>query len=302
MLTAHIHALLKYRRVYLNYVTVLFHVLRNKYPIEAILKRGNYVLLHNHSEAILVTLMESFGFKTYQIINNKIRLDGIVSKADLRTNIEFYDGVENGDLVSVFLAEHYKFLPVEGNVVIDIGANIGDSCIYFALRGARQIIALEPFPKNFEIAQRNIEVNGFKDKIIMQLAGCAAKVGYIAVDPNYNSNGNSYLREFNEGTKVPLLTLSEILRKYNISSRDVVLKIDCEGCEYQTILSSEDCTLKFFSHILIEYHDGYKNLKEKLEKCDFIVTVTTPLLEQSATSLGKKMSFAGYLYATRKKI
>ena len=34
--------------------------------------------------------------------------------------------------------------------------------------------------------------------------------------------------------------------------------------------------LKKFSHIIIEYHFGYKNLKEKLEKNGFKVSVTRP--------------------------
>jgi hypothetical protein len=54
--------------------------------------------------------------------------------------------------------------------------------------------------------------------------------------------------------------------------------MDCEGCEYDVIFSSSKETLKRFSHIQIEYHYGYKNLKEKLEKCGFSVKVTRPVI------------------------
>jgi FkbM family methyltransferase len=301
VLTSHCEALLKYRRIYKNYLLVLCCILRNKYPIEAVLRRGDNIYLHNHSEAIMVTLMEAIGYGTYEFYDNRVTLSYIVPKTNNKTKIELYDGVENGDLVNIFLHKEYKFLPVEGNTVIDIGANIGDSCIYFALNGAKQVIALEPFPKNFEMAKKNIETNHLRDIIILHQAGCAAKTGYITIDPLYRSKGNSCLREFKEGIKVPLLTLREILSKYNIRPKEVVLKIDCEGCEYQTILSSDDNTLKYFSHIQIEYHNGYKNLKEKLEKSEFIVSVTRPLLEHSTTDLDKKMCITGYLYATQKQ-
>ena len=45
-----------------------------------------------------------------------------------------------------------------------------------------------------------------------------------------------------------------------------ILKIDCEGCEYDSILHTPDIALQRFSHIQIEYHLGYRDLKEKLEK------------------------------------
>ena len=53
--------------------------------------------------------------------------------------------------------------------------------------------------------------------------------------------------------------------------------MDCEGCEYESIMATSDIILKKFSHIQIEYHSGYKNLKEKLERCGFKVSITGPV-------------------------
>jgi hypothetical protein len=39
--------------------------------------------------------------------------------------------------------------------------------------------------------------------------------------------------------------------------------MDCEGCEYDTILPSTADTLKFFSHIQVEYHQGLPESKRK---------------------------------------
>jgi hypothetical protein len=41
--------------------------------------------------------------------------------------------------------------------------------------------------------------------------------------------------------------------------------MDCEGCEYAIVLFAHKHTLKF-SHMMIEYYYGFKNLKEKIEK------------------------------------
>jgi FkbM family methyltransferase len=185
--------------------------------------------------------------------------------------------------------------------LLDIGANIGDSCVYFALRGSSRIIAIEPFPRNYELAKKNIDVNRFTDRIILLLAGCAAETGNIIVDPLYKSNGRSRLVGFKQGIKIPLLTLRDILIKNNISSGEAVLKMDCEGCEYETILSSTADTLRYFSHIELEYHRGYKNLKEKLEKCGFQVSVTRPIMKHSNSNQGKSTTYTGYLYAIKKR-
>ncbi len=47
-------------------------------------------------------------------------------------------------IYDVFDCGEYGVLDVSGKVVIDVGASIGDSAIYFALKGARKVIAIEP--------------------------------------------------------------------------------------------------------------------------------------------------------------
>jgi FkbM family methyltransferase len=301
MLIPHIRAALSYQRIYKNYMEVIMHVLRNEYPIEAIYRNGVSRQFHNRSEIYLATRLTAIGTNDYEISDDNVKISSIEFEKNNKTKLELYDAVSNGDLLGVFFNKIYDFLPVDGKTVIDIGANIGDSCIYFALRRASKIVAIEPFPRSYKSAEKNIEVNGFTNKITLQLAGCNGSRGEINVDPFYESKGHSPLIDFKQGIKIPLLTLRDILIQNNVLRGDAVLKMDCEGCEYDTILSSSGDTLGFFSHIQLEYHRGYKNLKEKLEKCGFRVSVTKPLLEKSSTSEGKKKVYTGYLYAIKEQ-
>jgi ribosomal protein L11 methylase PrmA len=69
--------------------------------------------------------------------------------------IKLYGAKNNGDAyIDVFLKQEYQFLPVKDRTVIDIGANVGDSSIYFALRGADKVIALEPLPTSYKMAKK----------------------------------------------------------------------------------------------------------------------------------------------------
>lgn len=72
-----------------------------------------------------------------------------------------------------------------------------------------------------------------------------------------------------------------------------MLKMDCEGGENDSILSASEDTLRNFSHIMVEYHYWYKNLKRKLEKGSFNVSVT----RLYAVGISMQNQRVGYIYA-----
>lgn len=87
--------------------------------------------------------------------------------------LKFYGGVSNADSIKCFIDKEYDFLPVKDRAVIDIGANIGDSCIYFILKGAKSVLAIEPNGNLYNFAKKNININGFSDKIKIIRAACS---------------------------------------------------------------------------------------------------------------------------------
>jgi FkbM family methyltransferase len=266
------------------------HILRKKYPIEASLRNGDRLLLRNELEAqIHGGRHDGFEYDT----DNDIVTLSMPSYLKNKIKIKLHGGISNGDVRGIYLDNIYQQLPVKGKAVVDIGANIADSSIYFALSGANKVIGLEPFPKNFQLAQKNIKFNRLSDKITVYLAGCAADNRDTIVDPNFNSGCTSILKDFKEGIKIPMLTLGNILSRNNLLEDSPILKMDCEGCEYETVLSADKHILQKFSHMMIEYHYGYKNLKEKIEKCGFKVSATKPrIYASSRTNLREGDIFA----------
>lgn len=181
----------------------------------------------------------------------------------------FFDGWWLGDILSAFVGKVYEKLDFKDKIVIDVGSNIADSSIYFALNGAKKVIGIEPFPKNFNFGRENIQKNSLGEKIDLFLSGCSSKSEEIQIDPNLS--GLSYkMEQSDHGEKIRQITLTEICDNYNIV--DGILKMNCEGCEYDVILRTPDMILKKFSQILIQYHDGAENLIEKLSKIGFKVT------------------------------
>ena len=148
---------LTYRKTFRNYISVSNCVLKGKFPIDGILRDGRRVVLKNIDEVAL------FGLLT----TNKIEYDSeddvaMFSSFTIQgsSKLKLY-GISRG--VDAFLTFRdngtYDTLPIKDKIVLDVGANIGDTPIYFALHGSKKVIGIEPFPQNYEIAKKNVEIN-----------------------------------------------------------------------------------------------------------------------------------------------
>ena len=273
----------RYRKLFKNYLSVIYMVKKNNYPIDCDLRSGEKIIINRHFEIMNLVLA-----KQYRISYDKDNDIMFGFKKSSEKEIKLYGGEGAGD-AAIFLEGHYDSLPVNGKTVIDLGANIGDSAIYFTSRGAKKVVGIEPHPKNYEIAKKNIDINQLSNKIHLIHAGCSSESRMMTINPNTESGIRARLDESKEGMKIPIITLKEILN--DIGGETAVLKIDCEGCEYEVILKASKSLLQKFCNIIIEYHYGYKNLKKKLEDCGFQVTVTEPRY-----TLDTKM-YIGFLYA-----
>ena len=72
-----------------------------------------------------------------------------------------------------------------------------------------------------------------------------------------------------KGVKIPKMILEDIIP----NEKDLILKLDCELCEYNVILNTSREYLQRFEMILIEFHDGNENLIKRLTSIGFKVHV-----------------------------
>lgn len=194
--------------------------------------------------------------------------------------------------------QYWWWLDARGKYVIDIGANIGDTAIYFTLKGAKHVYAFEPYPYSYKLAIKNMILNNLQDKITLLNEACGGKTGFIKIMNNYENTSGSDLRNFNIGKRIRITTLKEIVAHFNINN-NAILKVDCEGCEYGIILNAKDETLRKFDQIMIEYHYGYKNLKRKLELAGFKVKNAILRYTFNPESENPNM-IVGFIYARKR--
>ena len=174
---------------------------------------------------------------------------------------------ERGEVEEVFVHRSYSWLPVKDMIVLDIGANIGDSAIFFALNGAKHVYAFEVVPSTARLCRENVVNNGLEEKVTVVNEG-VGKPGKIKIPSDLGADGGYQVREDAEGdTEVEIKSLIQIIDETKLT--DAVMKIDCEGCEYDIINPSNIGSLKRFSNIMGEYHYGYVSLKKTLEDAGF---------------------------------
>ncbi|MEM3192032.1 MAG: FkbM family methyltransferase [Candidatus Parvarchaeota archaeon] len=172
-------------------------------------------------------------------------------------------------LLSTFVFEDWKWLPVKGKNVLDIGGYIGDTALYFLARKAKLILVYEPFPYSYRIAMQNIIDNGLQEEIKIVNAAVGGSETSMLIDPNYQNTNTSLAEPQEKGVEIKVLSLEYIANEHKTD--DWVLKINCEGCEYGIFEKTSINTLRKFSHIQMHYHGNPSPLIDKLEDAGFKV-------------------------------
>jgi len=146
-----------------------------------------------------------------------------------------------------------------GQVVLDVGANIG----YFTLLFAQQVgprghvYAVEPEPRNFELLRRNISLNGFANVTAIQRAAWhepSTLMLYLNED-NRGDHRSYPSEESRVGVSIPAAPIDDLLGQL---PRPVdVVKIDIQGAEYNAVRGMRNLLARNYDvQVLTEFWPG----------------------------------------------
>lgn len=152
----------------------------------------------------------------------------------------------------IFTKQIYKFeTPNPTPIIVDCGANIGLSVLYFKqLYPQSYITAFEPDREVFAVLKNNIERNNFSNITLVNKALWNSETNLEFTSEKADAGRFSQNSSKSNGEKYKVPTVR--LRDYLEQSVDF-LKIDIEGAETQVI---QDCfdLLSNVKNLFVEYH------------------------------------------------
>lgn len=173
------------------------------------------------------------------------------------------DGFIHGE---VFEHEYYR-LPLKSfpATILDLGANIGLTAVYFARQFPGAAIAcVEPIPGNLQLLEQNLRMNAIDAQI------CPAAIhkndGLVAMELDQNDYGHRIASSDTIGAAelldVPAISVPTLLKKLGWD-RVGLIKIDIEG--YEKILFAGECDwLSRVDSLCIEWHDELPEARRHL--------------------------------------
>ena len=148
----------------------------------------------------------------------------------------------------------------EGDIVVDLGGNIGIFNRWAYQQGAEKVISFEPDRRYFELLKKNSD-----PKSILFNSAVNDKIGEVQLFESSHLGGSNILFEDSNSNKynVKSYTLDHLFDSNLIQKIDF-LKIDVEGSEHLVFQGISDENLKKVKFIAMEYHHCNFNYDEAL--------------------------------------
>ncbi|MCD7971805.1 MAG: FkbM family methyltransferase [Candidatus Azobacteroides sp.] len=186
---------------------------------------------------------------------DKVNLPGIKYPISLRPDTTDYDV-----FYQLFSKSEYDLpIPIdfEPRLIIDAGANIGLTAVYFKNKFPdATIISIEPDNENFEMLKKN---TAQYDNVYLEKAGLWNKETYITVKDTYGLGAHGMIVKENDHpveNSLKAVTIDGLLKKYNLTDQRIdILKVDIETSEKHFFASNYESWLPKTKLLIVELHD-----------------------------------------------
>jgi FkbM family methyltransferase len=175
----------------------------------------------------------------------------------MRDGIRMIDGSGTlaGTLAVVFVRREYGDL-AKFQTIVDIGAHLGGFAVYAARSCPdARIYCYEPEQRNFALLKRNIDINGLDGRVSVFQSAVASNSGARDLAVGDSLVNSFHIPPPNASLEtVDCTTLKDIFVHQGLEAIDL-LKINCEGAEYEILESCSHADFNRIANIRLEYHN-----------------------------------------------
>jgi FkbM family methyltransferase len=212
----------------------------------------------------------------FQVVDFQLAKDGRVQYAQWLHPGEFGNEVRQENV------DFYREFVKEGDFIIDIGANEGDTTVPMALAAGKKglTLALEPNPHVFKVLEANAGLNKESTNIVPLNFAATAYDGEFTFgsgDPSYGNGGIvGFTHNQKRNVRYTFNVTGKNIEQYLYSnyaeklSKLTFIKIDAEGYDKEIIKTLPKILAAFRPHLITECF-GPSTHQEKLELFDLLV-------------------------------
>jgi len=165
--------------------------------------------------------------------------------------------VDAGGLLSVYVDHDYDVPGIDWGAIrsiVDVGAHIGSFTVWAARRAPdARCLAVEPNPETFALLSQNLRRNALTGRVQAINVAVAGESGAGTLEFTDHSLGTRLSRGGAGQVAVKISTLADLLSEAQIAQIDL-LKIDCEGMEYEVLGGLPRDLLQGIRTVACEYH------------------------------------------------
>lgn len=185
--------------------------------------------------------------------------------------LHFRDSTDISVIEEVLIDQDYKvckrLIKEASGSIIDIGAHIGTFEIFTrSLNSKVPVYAFEPASDNVKMFEANMKANNLQ-QIHITTAAVSGSTEEVYLNISNNNHNNSlyepYAKDAKQSKSVQGISLNDIFPEYKIDHCSL-LKIDCEGAEYEIFENTSEETFKKIDAIFMEYHEHFGRSHQEL--------------------------------------
>jgi FkbM family methyltransferase len=161
-----------------------------------------------------------------------------------------------GDFYERDVLDSLRRLPLApGDVVLDVGANIGNHTLYFGEHLEQRVVAVEAETANATVLERNVAANGFADRVRVVRGAAWSEPGTVTLDQRIPGNSGTFYVSGSGVGEVPAFRLDDLELDANGAAVGL-LKVDVEGAELDVLRGAAKILESDHPHVCVELHDS----------------------------------------------